>query len=144
MELNHDAAAAATGAAPEAHRYARWLELGTRAGMLVLLALFAAMLAGVLPPAVSPARLAEVWMLPTAQMLEATGTRAGWAWLALLPHGDALSVLAIAVLATLSVPCLLAVAPVFAARGERVYVAIILVEVAVILLAASGLIGAGH
>ena len=124
----------------EAQRsYARWLAWGTRIGLVLLVASFAAYVLG-LAPHVPIERLPELWQKPASQLLLATGVRAGWGWAAMLPRSDMLVMVAIAVLATCSIPCLLVAARVFLRSGERVLVAICVVEVAVLILAASGVL----
>ena len=129
---------------PEQQRYARLLDWGTRAGLLLLVASFAAYVSGLLPGVVPVDRLPELWSLPVAQFQARTQMPGGWGWLALLGHGDVLGLLGIALLAGVSIPCLLALVPIYAARGEKAYVAICLLEVAVVALAASGLLSGGH
>lgn len=130
--------------APEQQRYARLLDWGTRAGLLLLVASFVAYVSGLLPGVVAVERLPELWSLPVAQFQARTQMPGGWGWLALLGHGDVLGLLGIALLAGISIPCLLALVPLYAARGEKSYVAICLLEVAVVALAASGLLSGGH
>lgn len=122
-------------------RYARWLAFGTRAGFALLALSFAAYVLG-LPPHIPIEELPELWHLPSADLVARTGLHAGWAFL--LPAGDMLVMAAIAVIATCSVPCLLAVAPVFARARERVFLVVCLLEVLVLLVAASGLLIAAH
>lgn len=130
--------------ATEQLRYARWLEWGTRAGLGLLLACFAGYLSGLMSPQVPLARLPQLWSLPVADYLQRSGTPAGWGWLALASHGDVANLLGIAVLAGCSLPPLLALVPLYLARRERVYAGLCLAEVAVLLLAASGVLGASH
>lgn len=51
-----------------------------------------------------------------------------------------LSLTAIALLASCSIPCLATVIPVFRARGERIFALICVAQIAVLLLAASGML----
>jgi hypothetical protein len=125
-------------------RYATLLDWGTRAGLAVLLLSFAATVFGLVESHVPAARLPELWGLPVARFLELTGTPTGWGWLALVRRGDMAGLLGIAILAGSSVLCLLALVPLYRARGDRAFVAICLAEVAVVLLAASGWLAGGH
>ena len=127
----------------EQQRYATLLDWSTRAGALVLLLSFAAYVFGLGDAHVPLAQLPEVWSLPLARYLELTHSPTGWGWLALVQHGDMAGLLGIAILAGCSVPCLLALLPLYRARGERAYVALGLAQVAVIVLAASGWLTAG-
>lgn len=125
-------------------RYARLLEWGTRLGLALLAASFAAYLLGIAPPHVPLQRLPELWSLPVAQYAEATRTPAGWGWLALAAHGDIAGLIGIVVLAGSSLVCLLALVPLYLRRGDRAYAALCVAEAAVIALAASGLFAGGH
>jgi hypothetical protein len=124
-------------------RYARVLEWGARAGLLVLLLSFAAYVFGLAEAHVPPARLPELWMHPVGRYLELTGSPTGWGWVALVHRGDIAGLLGIAILAGCSVLSLLALVPLYAARRDRAFVIICLADVAVMLVAASGWPG-GH
>jgi hypothetical protein len=128
----------------EQARYARWLERGTRVGLVFLVASFAAYVMGWLPAHVAPQRLAQLWGQPLNAYLAATGTPTGWGWVALLPQADTLGLLGIAWLAGISAPCLLALVPLYARRGDKTYAGLCLAVVAVLVLAASGLMAGGH
>lgn len=129
---------------PEQLRYARWLEWGTRVGLALLIAVFAAYVAGLVEPHVPHARLSEVWNLPVSQFLAATGLPAGWGWLQHVHRGDIANLLGIGLLAGASVLALLALVPLYLRGGDRVYAGLCVAEVVVLLLAASGLLTAGH
>jgi hypothetical protein len=130
--------------APEQERYARVLGWGTQLGFAFLVVGFLAYVLGLMPPHVPLERLPELWNRPAAEFLRETGMRAGWGWLEFAHRGDVLNTAGLAVLASCSVPSLLAVAPIFHARRDRVYVAICILEVAVIALAASGILVVKH
>ena len=133
------------GASPsEQLRYARLLDLGTRLGLVLLVASFAAYVLGVPAPQVPVQRLPELWSLPVADYLRQSAMPTGWGWTALLPAADMLGLLGIVMLASVSLVCLAALVPLYAARGERAYVVIVLLEIAVLLLAGSGVLAGGH
>lgn len=127
-------------------RYATLLDWGTRIGLVLLVASFAAYVSGLLPSQVPLQRLPELWSLPVDRYLQATHMPTGWGWfaLALQGKGDVVGLLGIAVLAGCSVLCLLALVPLYRRRGDKAYVMLCLAEVAVVVLAASGLISGGH
>lgn len=121
-------------------RYARWLAWGMRVGLALLVASFLLYVSGVVAPHVPIERLPELWRFSASQLVAETGVRPGWGWATFLPRGDMLVLAAIAILSTCSVLCLGAVAPIFKSRGERAFVAICLLEMVVLLVAASGLL----
>jgi hypothetical protein len=124
--------------------YARWLEWGTRFGLAALVGLFAAYAGGLLPPQVPLDQLPTLWNQPVDAYLRATGAPSGWQWVHRLGQGDVANLLGIAIMAGCSVLCLLALLPLALRRGDRLLAALCLAEAAVVLLAASGVIGGAH
>ena len=130
--------------APDQVRYARLLAIGTNAGLGLLVILFAIYMLGAVDPHVPHERLPEIWHLPADSFLELARLEAGWGWTARIRHADILTLVGIVMLAFCSVPCLLAVMPLYWASGQRMLFTICGLEVAVIVLAASGIISGGH
>ncbi|MBI5718075.1 MAG: DUF1634 domain-containing protein [Burkholderiales bacterium] len=129
---------------PEQQRYATLLDRLTRVGLAVLVLSFAAYLLELMPPRVAPERLPQLWTLPVEQYLQQTGTPVGWGWISLLRHGDVAALSGIVILAGCSALCLGALVPLYLRRRERAFAALCLAEIAVIVLAASGLFAGGH
>jgi hypothetical protein len=125
-------------------RYARVLASGTRMGLALLVAAFALYVLDLLPARVPLDHLGEFWSLPLAEFLRQTGAPTGWGWVGLARYGDFASLAGIALLASCSIPALLAVMPLFARRGDRAYAVLCLLEVGVLVLAASGVLTGGH
>ncbi|MFO1218363.1 MAG: hypothetical protein U1E89_08345 [Burkholderiaceae bacterium] len=125
-------------------RYATLLERGTRLGLAVLVLSFAAYASGLLQPFVPLDRLPELWGLPVGQYLQQTHTPTGWGWIALVTHGDIAGLSGIVILTGCSVACLLALVPLYLRRGDKAFALLCVVEVAVIVLAASGVLAGGH
>jgi hypothetical protein len=124
--------------------YARWLRWCARVALAVLVATFLAYLFRLAPPLVSLERLPEVWSLPVDRYVAATGAPTGWGWLERLGYGDYANMLGVAMLCLVTVVCYLRVLPSFFRRGEKALGVIALLQVAVLLAAASGLLAAGH
>lgn len=124
--------------------YARWLATGVNVGMAVTLIAFVGYVTGWLPSAVPAAELSRWWGMPLQTYLQQSGAPTGWGWLARLGQGDATALAGIALLATCSVPALLALLPGAWARRDRVLVAVALAQAVVILAAASGWLTGGH
>ena len=118
--------------------YAGWLDWGTRAGLALLIATFAAYASGLVAPFVPLESLAALWSLPAEDYRAATGAPTGWGWLALLRHGDYLSLLAIALLALCTVACYLRILPLHLKRREHLPAVMVLAQIAVLVAAASG------
>ena len=124
--------------------YARWLDWGTRAGLAVLIATFVAYLADWVAPHVPFEQLARVWSLPVDHYRAAIGAPAGWGWLALARHSDYANYAGIALLGLVSIVCYLRALPAFLARGDRIFALIAAAQIAVLALAAAGVLGGGH
>jgi len=130
--------------AEQQETYAAWLTAGTRLGLALLVATFLAYVLGLLAPRVPIEQLPRLWILPAHEFRNATGAPSGWGWIALLGRGDYLTYSGIAVLGLTSAACFGRVAAALFAHGERLFAAIALAQIAVILLAASGLVSGGH
>ena len=129
------------GALDAQRRYARWLLVTTRLGAALLVATFVAYAAGWVAPYVPIERLPSLWTLPASEFLQQAHIRPGWhGWAALIRHGDMLVLGAIAILITSSILCLAAAMPLFWRRGERAMVVLCALQIAVLALAASGIL----
>ncbi len=129
------------GVSAEQLRYASVLDYGMKAGLLMLIAGFAVYVCGLLPAHVPLEALPRLWGLPVDDYLRESGTPSGWAWLPLLARGDMLVIAAIALLAGVSLPCLIVLTPVYFGRRDMAYLLITLVLAGVLVLAASGIFG---
>jgi hypothetical protein len=125
-------------------RYARLLAIGTNTGLAMLVVLFGIYMLGLVDPHVPHERLPEIWHLPSSDFLELARLEAGWGWTARLRHADILTLVGIVTLAFCSVPCLLAVMPIYWRSRQRMLFAICGLEVVVITMAASGFLAGGH
>lgn len=129
----------------DAQRYALLLGWGTRVGLVLLVLSFTAYMTGLLTPQVPLERLPSLWNLPVDRYHALAGTPAVLDWMALLRHGDRINMIGIGVLAGCSLLPLLALIPLFLKqRNGIVYAVICALEAAVLLLAASGVLSAGH
>lgn len=125
-------------------RYATLLDLTSKLGFAALGAGFLAYALGWLDAHVTVDQLPQVWGLPLADYLATTRAPTGWGWLLHLHKGEYVVLLGIAMLAGCSVVCLAAILPIFVRRGDKVYAGLCVLEIAVLLLAASGILAAGH
>lgn len=132
--------------------YAAWLEKGMLVGLALLVISFALYLFGIIAPAVPLEQLAHYWSLPVGEYLAAVNrdfiqmenAPVGWDWLQLVNKGDFLNFLPVAVLAGISVLCYLVIVPVLAKKGEKAYAIMSLAEIAILILAVSGLTAISH
>jgi len=136
-------------ATEEQKAYATLLDYGMKAGLLMLLVSFAVYMSGILPTHLPVERLPEYWTHPVhgsegnPGYLELAGIQPGWWWLSQLGKGDFLNFVGIAFLAAVTIFTYLRIVPILLRKGDRVYAALALLEVLVLVLAASGILKAG-
>ncbi|HUW00543.1 MAG TPA: hypothetical protein VMV88_10335 [Gallionella sp.] len=127
--------------ASEQLSYAEVLHWSTLLGFIVLVVTFAAYVLGWLPTDIPLERLPQLWNLPLNEYLKATGIPTGWSWLFLMNKGDFASQLGIAILSGCSIACIIAIMPAYAKAKNFTYIAICILEIAVLALSASGIFG---
>jgi hypothetical protein len=133
-----------SSAAPEQSLYARCLEWGTRAGLIFVVAAFAAYVFGVLEPLVPLSQLPTVWDLPVSRYLAATGAPTGWGWLFSLGKGESLNLAGVALLALVTLACFASILPSLLRRGERLLTVLAICQVIVLLAAVLSPLAGGH
>ncbi len=124
--------------------YGKILSYGSKISILAMAIVFAVYISGVLPHYVDFEKVVELWGKNHHTFVEETGVPKGWEWVGLIGYADYLNLLLLAILAFLTIVCYIAILPVFAVKKDWVYLTITLIEIVVLLLAASGLITTGH
>jgi hypothetical protein len=127
--------------ASEQLTYAAVLHWSTIAGFIALIVTFVAYMLGWLPSYVPLEKLPQLWGLSTAEYLKATGVPTGWNWLFMMGRGDFASQLGIAILSGCSIACIAAIMPAYAKARNVTYIVICVLEIAVLMLSASGIFG---
>jgi uncharacterized membrane protein len=120
------------------------LHVGTRVSIVLLVLGFLVYVAGVLPARVPIEHLPRYWGLRAAEYLRLAELPRGWGWTRLVAYGDFANYVGIASLGGLTILCYLAVLPILVRQRDTAYVIIVLVQLVVLLLAASGLVSVGH
>ena len=88
--------------------------------------------------------LPRFWGLPVEEYLTAAGVHSGWGWIEQVTRGDYMNLVGVALLASVSIVCYARLVPVFWKERDPVYLWIVILEIAVLLLAASGVFGGSH
>ncbi|MEW6408691.1 MAG: DUF1634 domain-containing protein [Nitrospirota bacterium] len=132
-----------TKASEEQLVYANLLGKGAIAGLGLLLITFIVYISGILPNVVDFDRIQVYWKLRIAEYIYQTNSPTGWSWVGLLNNGDMLNFLGVAVLAGMTIICYLRIIPIFVHKKDTPYLVIAILEIAVLLLAASGILTAG-
>jgi len=123
--------------------YANLLNSGMLVGLVGLIVTFVIYGAGILKPKIPLDQVQNYWVMPVNDYLEKSGVHAGWAWITNLAYGDMLNFLPIAVLSAVTIFCYIAIIPGLLRKGDRVYAVLAVVEVLVLVFAASGILGSG-
>jgi len=128
---------------PEQIIYANLLVIGVWAGIAILVATYAIYVTGILPAHVDMSVISKLWGKGVNEYLEITHSPHGWGWAALLSKGDFLNYLGFAFLALMTIVCYLVLVRGYSRQKDWLYAAIAVLEIVVLSLAASGILGAG-
>jgi hypothetical protein len=129
---------------PEQLAYADVLETGLNLGRFFLAATFLLYVFSITTPKVPLSDLTTNWTLSAEQYSSLVGVDAGWGWIELVHYGDYMNFLGIAFLASITAACYLRMLPLFFHSKDYSLSAILLAEILVLFLAASGLLALGH
>jgi hypothetical protein len=141
---------------PEANEeqllYAKILEIGMYLGLAMLLVTFILYVFGIMAPAVPIDQLPNYWTMSVHDYVEAINHDflhrdhgvTGWAWLSVLGKGDFVNFLGIAVLSGVTIICYVGIIPTLLRKKQTAYVIMAVAEVVILVLAASGILAAGH
>jgi hypothetical protein len=123
--------------------YAKLLDMGMKFGLLMLVISFAIYVSGIFSPHVPVGDLPKYWTMPVKEYLKATDIHPGWTWLGMLGKGDFLNFLGIAFLSAVTIFCYVRIIPILFRKKDSVYGILAIIEVLVLVLAASGILKAG-
>lgn len=118
--------------------YAALLGRAAVVGLVILLITFVLYISGALSPSIPLDEIGDYWSLPLNEYLEKTGYEAGWSWTKMLDKGDYLNYIGISLLGVISIFCYLRVMPIFIRKKKFAFLIIAIVQIGVLLLAASG------
>jgi hypothetical protein len=132
--------------------YAKVLQTGMYAGLIILFITFGLYVSGIMAPAVPLDEVSNYWHHGVHEYLEAVNhdhlhmdhPPTGWAWITMLGRSDFLNFIGIAILGGITIICYLAIVPTLVRKKDNAYLAMTLLEVLVLTLAASGILAVGH
>ncbi len=128
---------------PEQITYANLLFYGAWLGIFILMVTYFLYVTGILSPHVKISAVPQNWGKSVHDYIAATGSPAGWNWVALLGRGDFLNFIGMALLAVMTIFCYIVLIPGYIRRKDWAYTVICVLEVLVLSLAASGILGGG-
>ena len=123
--------------------YANILFYGCWLGILIMVVTYILYISGLLTPYVSMEKITQYLSEPVSRYVEGAGIPLGWGWVALVGKGDFINFLGIVLLAGLTILCFLTLIPAYLAQKEWVFAGITILEVLVLILAASGVLVTG-
>jgi len=123
--------------------YAKILNIGMLIGLIGLVVAFIIYSTGILEPLIPLEKVQSYWILSVHEYLEQSGIKAGWAWFGNLQYGDMLNFLPIAFLSLLTIVCYIAIIPGLIRKKDTAFVVIAILEIIVLSVAASGILGTG-
>jgi hypothetical protein len=123
--------------------YANLLVIGVWAGIVILVATYAIYVTGILPTHVEISLIPTLWGKGVSEYLEMTHSPHGWGWVTLLSKGDFLNYIGFAFLALMTIVCYLVLVRGYSRQKDWIYAAIAVVEIVVLSVAASGILGGG-
>jgi hypothetical protein len=132
-----------TKATPEQMRYATILNIGMFIGLALIVISFVIYMLGILPSFISPQEIPKYWSMASKNFIHTFHAPTGWGWVSYVSKGDYLNFVGIALLAGLTILCYLAILPILMRKKDTPYIIIAIMEVAVLVLAASGILKSG-
>lgn len=138
-----DKSYASLEATPEQLLYAKILERGMYLGLLIILITFGLYAFGVMDPYIPLDKISKYWSMNVNDYLHHANIKAGWAWVGMIKYGDFVNFIGIAILAGVTILCYAAIVPTLLKNKDTVYAIIAILEVIVLTVAASGILGAG-
>ena len=128
---------------PEQLRYANILFIGAWLGIALMIVTYFIYVTGFRAPHVDVTVITQNWDKGIDEYLKITGIPHGWGWLSLLNKGDFLNFLGLCLIAILTIFCYLFLISGYRKRKDWAYFVIAILEVLVLSLAASGILGTG-
>ncbi|MBU2490668.1 MAG: DUF1634 domain-containing protein [Proteobacteria bacterium] len=131
-------------ASPEQIRYANMVFWGAWLAIAIMILTYTAYMTGAVKPFIPVEDISRYWAMPASEYIHESGAPTGWSWVALLGHGDYMNFLGIALLAVMTIVCFLgALLPAYIKKKDWIFSGIVILEVLVLTLAASGILGGG-
>lgn len=123
--------------------YANLLLIGMLASIVIMTITYAIYVSGILPSHIDMSVISANWGKGVHEYLEITQSPQGWGWIALLGKGDFLNFIGFTLLGTLTIFCYLVLVRGFYRQKNWIFFIISVLEILVLSVAASGLLGSG-
>jgi len=130
-------------APPEQITYADLLFYGSWGAIAILLITFFVYVSGVFESYIPINEISQYWSMPVSQYVHEANIPIGWGWATLLGKGDFLNFIGIVLLAGMTIVCYIVILPYYIKQKDIAFVVLIILEVLVLCLGASGIFGTG-
>jgi len=125
-------------------KYADLLFWGSWIAIAIMLATYTLYISGIVAPYVPMSEISQYWSQPVGHYVHEAQVPTGWGWTSLLGRGDFLNFVGVVILAFMTAVCFLVVLlPAYIKKKEWVFAGIVVLEILVLSLAASGILGSG-
>jgi len=129
---------------PEQKVYARLLFWGSWLAIAMLLITYFIYVFGLIEPYIPVEKIPQYWSMPSNEYVHQAGAPTGWEWASLLNRGDYLNFVGLAFLAGMTIICFtVCLIPSYIKQKDTFFLVISILEVCVLVLAASGILGSG-
>jgi len=132
-----------TNAPAEQITYANILFYGCWSGLALMLVTYLVYVSGIMDPYVPLHEISKAWSMSVHEYLVQHNVPTGWGWAKLLNKGDFLNFVGIALLGGLTIVAYIPVIFAYMKKKDTAYAVIALLEVIVLCVAASGIVGGG-
>jgi len=130
-------------APPEQITYANLLFYGSWGAIAILLITFFVYVSGVFESYIPINEISQYWSMPVSQYVQEANIPIGWGWATLLGKGDFLNFIGIVLLAGMTIVCFIVILPYYIKQKDIPFMVLIILEVLVLCLGASGIFGTG-
>ena len=130
-------------APPEQVTYANLLFYGSWGAIAILVITFGVYVTGIFESYIPVNEVSQYWSMPVSQYVHEANIPTGWGWATLLGKGDFLNFIGIVLLAGMTIVCFVILFPFYLKQKDVPFMVIIVLEVLVLCLGASGLLGTG-
>ncbi|MCF8010411.1 MAG: DUF1634 domain-containing protein [Clostridiales bacterium] len=126
-------------------KYANLLLYGSWIAIAILIITYTIYLSGIVSPYIDPAQMPHYWSMSAADYLHEANVSSGWGWISLLGYGDFLNFIGIVLLGSLTIIGYLTLLLRSYIRQKDIpYTSIVIIEILVLVLAASGILAGTH
>jgi hypothetical protein len=119
-------------------------QIGVRIGVAVTVIGFVLYTTGAVAPFLPINDLLKHWGNRAEDFLRITGLPTGWGWLGMLGHSDMLALGGLILLSSVAIAAYFGLLILLVRRRNHTYIALVLLQLCVFALAASGILGGGH